>query len=215
MDRSAIGQKIQSLINLHNVSLSKVASATGLTAETIRQIVNGTIKNPGIETLSRIAEAFSISLPELLGTDGAISVINTKRIKIVDLFEIQKIRHGKNIETLVEQSIVSTEMIYIESCPESLFFAVEVNNNLAEKLSTCGLPLMKQGDLLIFIRTGACSINSIVITGYDQAPPVLGLVMEIEPAHIWVKSVEIPQKQTILKIKKKSLIGVLHNVQFK
>src|SRR6478736_2391188 len=108
-----IGIKIQELTDSYKVSLSKVASATGLTSETIRQIINGTIKNPGIETLSKIAEAFSISLFQLLESRDVSSQINKKKIKIIDIFELQKESPKISINDLIQQSIESTEIIYI------------------------------------------------------------------------------------------------------
>lgn len=214
ISKTNIGLKVQGLMELHQVSLSKVASATGLTSETIRQIVNGTIKNPGIETLSKIAEAFSMTLMQLLETRDVTSHINKKKIKIIDLFDLQKLKPGVALEDLIDQSIESIEILYIDdSLLDSNFFAVEVNANLADKLTNCGMPMLKQGDLLIFIRKGDYSRNSIILAKYEDVL-ILGIIMDVEDKTIWIKSVDIPQKQVVMAIKKDQLIGVVHNVQF-
>lgn len=215
ISKSNIGLKIQNLMELRGVSLSKVASATGLTAETIRQIMNGMIKNPGIETLSKIAEAFSISLFQLLETRDVTSTINKKKIKIIDIFDLQKLRPGKKIDDLINQSVEATEIVYIDdSLMDSDFFAVEVSSNLADKLTNCGMPMLKQRDLLIFIRNGDYLANSIILARYDEDVLILGIIMEVDEKSIWIKSVDIPQKQVVIEIKKDQLIGVVHNVQF-
>lgn len=210
-----IGLKIQKLLDLHNVGLSKVASATGLTSETIRQIINGTIKNPGIETLSKIAEAFSVSLFDLLETRDVTEQITKKKIKIIDIFDLQKLPSEKHINDLITQSIESTEIAFIdENALDADFFAVQVNATLAEKLTNCGMPMLKQGDLLIFLKDGSYATNSICLAKCNTDALVLGIMMEIEDKHVWIKSVDIPQKQIVMKINKKDLAGIVHNVQF-
>ena len=214
--KSNIGLKIQELIDTNNVSLAKVASATGLTAETIRQITNGTIKNPGIETLSKIAEAFSISLFQLLQAKDITSYINKVKIKIIDIFEVQKINSKTIIDDLIHQSIESTEIIYIDDdYNDSDFFAVSVSSNIADKLTNCGMPMLKQSDLLIFSRNGDCSASSIILAKYKEDALILGIAMEVEDKFAWIKSVDIPQKQIVIKIRKEDILGIVHNVQFK
>lgn len=214
-DKSSIGQKIQDLMELRNVSLAKVASATGLTAETIRQIVNGSIKNPGIATLSKIAEAFSVSLSQLLETKDITSRINKKQIKIIDVFDLQRLKPNKKIDDLINQSIESAEILYIDHNHfDADFFAVVVNSSLADKLTHCGMPMLKQGDLLIFLKNGDYASNSIILAKRREGTLMLGIIIEIEGKSLWIKSVDIPQKQVVAKIKKEDLVGIVHNVQF-
>jgi len=215
ISKSNIGLKIQGLMEQHNASLSKVATATGLTSETIRQIVNGTIKNPGIETLSKIAEAFSISLYQLLETRDVTSHINKKKIKIIDIFDLQKLKPGKKIDDLINQSVESTEILHIDNNHlNSDIFAVEVSPHLADKLTNCGMPMLRQRDLLIFVKDGDCSTNSIILAKYNDDVLMLGIIMEVDEKTLWIKSVDIPQKQVVMAIKREQLIGVVHNVQF-
>lgn len=215
LTKSNIGAKIQQIIDTYGVSLAKVASATGLTSETIRQIINGTIKNPGIETLSKIAEALSISLFQLLETQDISSHINKKKIKIIDIFDLQKLTSDMLINELIDQSIESTEILYIDSnYSDTDFFAVQVNSNLANKLTNCGMPMLKENDLLIFTKDNDYAMNSIVLAKCKEDVLILGIVMETEEKSIWIKSVDVPQKQIITKIKKENIVGIVHNVQF-
>jgi len=212
--KSTIGLRIQELLEQHNVGLPKIASLTGLTAETIRQIIKGTIKNPGIETLSKIAGAFSLSLFELLGTHDATAHINKKRIKIVDIFDLKKLNF-KNMDDLINQSIESTEILYIdESTLNAEFFALTVNASLAEKLTHCGMPMLTEKDLLIFTKPEDYFSNSIVLARCNNESLTLGIVIDVEDKTIWVKSVDIPQKQMVIKIDKNDVVGIVHNVQF-
>lgn len=212
--KSAVGFKIQKLLNDHGLSVSKVAIASGVTSETIRQIINGTIKNPGIETLIKIADAFSISLSQLLETKDVSAHINKKTIKIVDLFELQKLQPDK-IDQLIDQSVESTEMLYIDfNIFDSQFFAVQVDGALGDKLTNCGMPMVKNNDLLIFVRKPDCSLNSLILVGDEKASLIFGIAMELEGNFIWVKSVDVPQKQIVVKVKKENIVGVIHNVQF-
>lgn len=213
--KTNIGQKIQGLIELHHLSLSKMAAATGLTAETIRQIVNGTIKNPGIETLAKIADAFSMSLFQLLGASDVTSHINKQKIKIVDIFDLEKMKSGQIINDLIDQSVESIEIIYMDNnLIGSDFFAIEVSNTLADKLTNCGMPMLKQGDLLIFTKNVEYSANSIILAQSSENILIIGICIEIEGKYVWVKSVDIPQKQIVIKIPKENIIGFVHNVQF-
>lgn len=215
VSKTNIGLRIQALMEQYNASLSKVASATGLTSETIRQIVNGAIKNPGIETLSKIAEAFSISLYQLLETRDVTSHINKKKIKIIDIFDLQKLKPDRKIDDLIDQSVESAEILYIDNkLLDSEFFAVEVNAQLADKLTNCGMPMLKQHDLLLFIRNGDFAVNSIVLAKHNEDTLILGIVMDIDDKYLWIKSVDIPQKQVVVEIRREQLIGVVHNVQF-
>lgn len=209
--KSNIGLKIEKLLELHDVKLSRIASATGLTSEAIRQIINGTIKNPGIETLSRIADAFSITLFDLLETRDVTSHINKKRIKIIDIFDLYR----NKIDDLINKSIESTEILYIDTNAfNSDFFAIAVNSSLAEKLTNCGMPMLNQGDLLIFVKNGDYSTNSIILARCNDEALILGIILEVEDENVWVKSVDISQKQVVIKIKKQEITGIVHNVQF-
>jgi transcriptional regulator with XRE-family HTH domain len=212
LNKSSIGKKVQQLLDQHKVSLSKVAAATGLTAETIRQIVNGTIKNPGIDTLTKIAEAFSLTLFDLLGSRDVTAHIHKKQIKIIDLLDLKK-QHP--VDDLIAKSIESTEIVYIEeSSLNADFFAVSVNASLADKLSSSGMPLLNAGDLLIFTKEGAYNPHDIIMAKSTHDAFILGIIMDIEDPNLWIKSVDLPQKQVVIKIKKSDIVGIVHNVQF-
>lgn len=209
-----IGARIQQLLEQHNVGLSKVANATGLTSETIRQIINGTIRNPGIETISKIAEAFSLTLFDLLGSNDITSQINKLRIKIIDFIDIKKI-NTESIEKLMNQSIESIEVLFInENFNQSDFFALKVNSSLAEKLTNCGMPMLSSGDFLIFSKDNNYNSNSIVLAKCKGDCLVLGIIIETEEKDLWIKSIDIPQKQIVIKINKLDVMGIVYNVQF-
>src|SRR5690606_1969176 len=112
-------------------------------------------------------------------------------------------------------SLESAEILYIDNHLWSAeFFAITVTANLADKLTNSGMPILKQGDLLIFIKQGDPSTNSIILAKYNETTLILGIIMEVEDKYLWIKSVDIPQKQVVLKIKRDHILGIVHNVQF-
>lgn len=69
--------KIQSLIKKEGISKYKLAKETGIPYTTLIKILDGTTKNPQIESLSQIAEHFNISVDYLIG-ESASALIEEK-----------------------------------------------------------------------------------------------------------------------------------------
>lgn len=61
-----VSQRIKTLCNQHNVSINKLALNACLTQSTLNSIIQGESKNPKISTLAKIANAFGLTLSELL-----------------------------------------------------------------------------------------------------------------------------------------------------
>ena len=64
-DLSTLAKNIRKLREKRNISQDKLSKLTGMAHNTIIKIETGLIKNPKIETVQNIADAFGISLDEL------------------------------------------------------------------------------------------------------------------------------------------------------
>jgi len=64
-DLSTLAKNIRRLRGEKNISQDKLSKLAGIAHNTIIKIETGLIKNPKIETVQNIADAFGISLDEL------------------------------------------------------------------------------------------------------------------------------------------------------
>ena len=62
---STLAKNIRKLREKRNISQDKLSKLAGIAHNTIIKIETGLIKNPKIETVQNIADAFGISLDEL------------------------------------------------------------------------------------------------------------------------------------------------------
>ena len=62
---STLAKNIRKLRGKKNISQDKLSKLAGIAHNTIIKIETGLIKNPKIETVQKIADAFGISLDEL------------------------------------------------------------------------------------------------------------------------------------------------------
>ena len=61
--------RIQELCASRNLSINALANIAGIPPSTIKNILNGKSKNPGIITIKKICDGLNISLPEFFSTD--------------------------------------------------------------------------------------------------------------------------------------------------
>ena len=62
----AITKRILDLCRERNITVNKLATLSGMKQSTIDNIIKGNTKSPGLRTLHRISQGFSISLSALL-----------------------------------------------------------------------------------------------------------------------------------------------------
>lgn len=122
-------QNFAKLLKTHNTTVYKVSKATGISASTFTDWKNGR-STPKADKLARIADYFSISLDELLGTPNGIRAEeNTYRTirakKMVPVIGV--IRAGTPIvtdETMLGQEFADVddtdEYFYLEVCGDSM-----------------------------------------------------------------------------------------------
>ena len=62
-----LSKNIKQLRKRHNLSQEQLAQKAGITYSTLIKIESGANKNPTLETLTKIANAFKIKIDELVG----------------------------------------------------------------------------------------------------------------------------------------------------
>lgn len=67
---NTIGLKIKKLRIQQSVSLRKTAIKAGLSPEYLSQLENGQVKNPGIYTVKKLADALDVGILDLMGLDN-------------------------------------------------------------------------------------------------------------------------------------------------
>ena len=117
------------LIKSHNMTVYQVSKATGISASTFSDWKSGR-STPKADKLARIADFFSVSLDELLGTDSGqrsaeASYKNLRANKMVPVIGV--IRAGSPIvtdETLLGREFADVddieEYFYLEVCGDSM-----------------------------------------------------------------------------------------------
>ena len=117
------------LIKSHNMTVYQVSKATGISASTFSDWKSGR-STPKADKLARIADFFSVSLDELLGTDSGqrsaeASYKNLRANKMVPVIGV--IRAGSPIvtdETLLGREFADVDDIevyfYLEVCGDSM-----------------------------------------------------------------------------------------------
>ena len=117
------------LIKSHNTTVYQVSKATGISASTFSDWKSGR-STPKADKLARIADFFSVSLDELLGTDSGMrsaesSYKNMRARKMVPVIGV--IRAGSPIvtdETLLGREFADVddveEYFYLEVCGDSM-----------------------------------------------------------------------------------------------
>ena len=62
-------KRIKYLCNERNISINKLSITSDVKQSTLDNIIRGLTKNPGIQTLHKIANAFNMTLAEFLDFD--------------------------------------------------------------------------------------------------------------------------------------------------
>lgn len=93
VERSQIAKRIEVLIEDRGTNPRAVALAAGLNHTAVRDIIKGKIRNPGSETLAKIAAQLEVSVEHLItgaaGGEAPTKARNTGRVVHVPRFRIQ------------------------------------------------------------------------------------------------------------------------------
>lgn len=121
--------RFEQLLKSHGVTVYQVAKATGIAASTLSDWKNGR-STPKADKLARIAEYFSLTLDELMGTEGGVRAAESsyrtlRASKMVPVIGV--IRAGAPIvtnETLLGMEFADVEDVddyfYLEVCGDSM-----------------------------------------------------------------------------------------------
>lgn len=62
--REAVAARILELCNEKNITINGIANLSAIPPSTVKNIIYGVSKNPGIVTIKMICDGFNISLPD-------------------------------------------------------------------------------------------------------------------------------------------------------
>lgn len=66
--RNAVANRIKCLCAERNITPNKLSTISAVPQATIKSILNGESKNPGIVTIKKLCDGFEITLGEFFGT---------------------------------------------------------------------------------------------------------------------------------------------------
>ena len=67
--RECVANRIVELCQERNMAINALARSAGIPPSTVKNILNGASKNPGVVTIKIICDGFGISLTEFFDTD--------------------------------------------------------------------------------------------------------------------------------------------------
>jgi len=67
--RIALADRIQLLCSQNNISINKLATKSGIPPSTLKNILYGRSKNPGIVTIKKLCDGLEIKLGEFFSCD--------------------------------------------------------------------------------------------------------------------------------------------------
>ena len=153
----------ENLLKMHDTSVYRVAKATGIPNSTFTDWKNGR-STPKVDKLARIAEYFSITLDELMGTasgtrDTESAYRHLRARKMVPVIGV--IRAGRPIVT--DETMLGHEFADVDDVEE--YFYLEV---CGDSMKNCG---MVDGSLVLFHKQQYAENGDIVacLVGGDSA----------------------------------------------
>lgn len=66
--QQAVAQRIRQLCKAHDITPNGLSTISAVPQATIKSILNGESKNPGITTIKKICDAFGLTLGEFFST---------------------------------------------------------------------------------------------------------------------------------------------------
>lgn len=68
--RECVANRILQLCQERNMAVNALARSAGMPPSTIKNILNGSSKNPGVSTIKMICDGFGITLMEFFSTEN-------------------------------------------------------------------------------------------------------------------------------------------------
>ena len=67
--REAVAQRIMELCKQKNTTVNGIAHKAGIPPSTVKNIIYGVSRNPGVVTIKMLCDGFGISLPEFFDSE--------------------------------------------------------------------------------------------------------------------------------------------------
>lgn len=78
-----VGKRIVELSMEKNISLYRLAETASVPQSTLKNIINGGSKNPGVFTIAKVCQGLDITLQEFFSTED----LNSIRVDYVEVWE--------------------------------------------------------------------------------------------------------------------------------
>ena len=65
----AVVKRITELCHTRNISIDQLAYRSGMAPSTLKNIIHGNSKNPGITTIQKLCNGLDISMPDFFNTE--------------------------------------------------------------------------------------------------------------------------------------------------
>lgn len=67
-------RRLEDLCRERNMSFNALATASGISASTVKNILNGASKNPGVVTIKKICDGLDITIVDFFNTEEFLSL---------------------------------------------------------------------------------------------------------------------------------------------
>ncbi len=67
--REAVAIRLQKLCLIHNITINKLANISGVPCSTVKNILYGRSKNPGIVTIKKLCDGLEITLGDFFSSE--------------------------------------------------------------------------------------------------------------------------------------------------
>ncbi len=153
-------QEFERLLQAHGITVYQVSKATGISASTFTDWKRGR-STPKADKLARIADFFSVSLDELLGTESgrsstAASYRNLRAQKRIPVIGV--IRAGRPIVT--NETILGHEFADVDDVEEYFYLVV-----CGDSMKNCGI---MEGSYVLFHKQQYANDGDIVACLVDE-----------------------------------------------
>lgn len=205
-DSTTISSNLRHLLTLHGeLSLSELARQTQIPQPTLHHLLNGTTKKPRRGVLERLANFFSVSIPQLTGLlplDQSIpdSIKKSLNIATIPVISWAMVCHWPHIER------ASTKQIILDKEAGEHSFALLMESNTME-------PLFPENSILIFDPDKKPRDRDFVLIKKDNN--LIFNRLFIEKSELYIKQDQADGNMKLIKIKEKidKIIGTLIEVR--
>lgn len=190
----SIGENLQRLLKLYgSPSINDLAKTIGIPQPTLHHIIEGKTKKPRQEALEALANYFSISIPELMGTVPLATIPDTikDRLKIstVPLISWNLAKDWKR-EKLHSDKY---DEILLDKLVDKDAFALQLNDTSME-------PLFQEKSILIFDPSKKPKERDFVLVYLSKLDKIIFNRLFLEARNMYIKQEKFDGNAELIKL---------------